>query len=118
MEKLRFLQIGSLVGSAVAAATSAAASICCVGPLALSLLGVNGAILAAGMKPYRPYLLGASLLVIGYAFWAIYGRRRKAADGVRCSVRAGRAARSVLWVAATLWVGALLIGFAADRYWL
>ena len=65
----RKLELGSAFGGAAAAATSVAASLCCVGPLALTLLGVNGMILAAGIKPYRGYLLGASLLFLGLAFW-------------------------------------------------
>jgi mercuric ion transport protein len=113
----RILNMGATVGSVAAGITSTAASICCIGPLAIALLGVNGAILAAGIKPYRPYLLGGSLLMLGYAFWRIY-RPRASADVQTCSVRAGRWSRLVLWAAAVLWVLAVVIQIAADRYWL
>jgi hypothetical protein len=79
---------------------------------------VNGAILAAGLKPYRAYFLAASLVFIGLAFWAVYGGRRKSNDGAQCSVRSGRIARVILWIASALWFGAVMIQFAADRYWL
>ena len=36
----RLLQAGSVLGAAVGAITSAAAAICCIGPLAIALLGV------------------------------------------------------------------------------
>jgi len=65
----RLFQAGSLFGGTVAAFTSAAASICCIGPLAIALLGVNGAILAAAFKPYRVYLLSGSLVLLAGAFW-------------------------------------------------
>lgn len=112
------LQVGSVFGSAAAALTATAASICCIGPLGLALLGVNGAILAAGLKPYRAYFLVASLVFIGLAFWAVYGGRKKSNDSARCSVRSGRIARLTLWVAAALWLGAVIVQFVADRYWL
>ena len=51
--KRPFYEVGSVVGSAVTALTSAAASACCIGPLAITLLGVNGVILAAAFKPPR-----------------------------------------------------------------
>lgn len=111
------LQTGSLVGGALAALTSAAASICCIGPLAIMLLGVNGAIWAAGMKPYRPFLLTVSFVLLGLGFWGFYGRRKTGA-GAACSVASRRVGRWVLWVSAVLWSGAVTIQFLADRFWL
>ncbi|HYR48083.1 MAG TPA: mercuric transporter MerT family protein, partial [Candidatus Polarisedimenticolia bacterium] len=70
----RLFQAGSLLSGTVAAVTSAAASICCIGPLAIALLGVNGAILAAAFKPYRVYLLSGSLVLLAGAFWSAYRR--------------------------------------------
>ncbi len=113
----RLLQATSLLGGAGAAVTSTAASICCIGPLAIVLLGVNGAILAAGFKPYRFYLLGASVVLLGFAFWSVYGGRR-VRDGATCPMRAGRWTKVVLWTALGLWIGAVVTQFLADRYWL
>ncbi len=108
---------GAILGASSAALTSAASSICCIGPLAITLLGVNGAILGAAIKPYRPLLLIGSGLLMALAFWLYW---RPAANGSRvtCSLRAGRVQKSFLWAGVGLWVAALLIGFAADRYWL
>lgn len=111
----RFLDAGSVAGSVGAVITSTAASICCIGPAGIALLGVEGAILAAGLKPYRAYLLGGSLLLIGLAFWRVYGRARA---GPACPVRAGRFVRASVWGALVLWLGAVALQFAADRYWL
>jgi hypothetical protein len=106
----------SLTGATGSALTSAAASICCIGPAGIALLGVEGAILAAGIKPYRGYLLTGSLLLLGAAFWSVYGRTVRSRGS--CPVRAGKVVRSILWVSLGIWVAAVVIQFAADRYWL
>ena len=111
------LDFGAILGSSSVALTSAASSICCIGPLAITLLGVNGAILGAAIKPYRPFLLTVSGLILALAFW-LYLRPAANGRGVACSVRARRVQKSFLGTGAGLWVAALLIGFAADRYWL
>src|SRR5229473_8018113 len=113
----RLFQAGSLLSGTVAAVTSAAASICCIGPLAIALLGVNGAILAAAFKPYRVYLLGGSFVLLVGAFWRAY-RRTPGRDGAACPVPAGRWTKIVLWVALGLWIGAVVIQYLANQLWL
>ncbi len=115
--KRPFYGVGSVVGSAVTALTSTAASICCIGPLAIALLGVNGAILAAAFKPYRVYLLSGSLILIAGAFWSTY-RRAPSRGGAACPVPAGRWTRVVLWVGLGLWIGAVIIQYLANQLWL
>lgn len=116
--KRRFVQIGSLLGGLGAVATSTAASICCIGPAGIAILGVNGAIFAAGLKPYRPYLLALSLLLLAIAFAAVYGRRWLSGRSRSCPVRAGRMTRGILWASLAIWIAAVVVQFAADRYWL
>jgi hypothetical protein len=113
----RLLNLGPVFGSAGAAVASTAASICCIGPIGIALLGVNGAILAASIKPYGVYILGASLALLAFAHWSVR-RRNRSAEGTTCSVRAGRATRLILWIATVMWFAAVAIQFAADRYWL
>ena len=103
--------------------TSTAASICCIGPAGIALLGVNGAIFAAGLKPYRVYLLSGSLVLIGVAFWfasrsGTAGAQAGTAGARACPVPIGRAKKVILWSSAALWVLAVAIQLAADRYWL
>ena len=101
------------MGSAVTALTSAAASVCCIGPLAITLLGVNGVILAAAFKPYRWYILADSFLLLVLAFWGWRVR-----PGAACGVRAGRATRLVLWVSATVWLAAVAVNLFVTEFWL
>ncbi len=113
----RLFQASSLAGAAAAALTSAAASICCIGPLAIALLGVNGAILAAAFKPYRVYFLAASFCLLAGSFWSVYGAR-PGRDGMACPVPGGRWTKVILWTGVTLWVAALVIQYLANRFWL
>src|SRR3989442_16037990 len=110
----RLFQAGSLASGTVAAVTSAAASICCIRPLAIALLGVNGAILAAAFKPYRVYLLSGSLVLLAGAFWSGYRRappRRRAA----CPVPAGPPDRTGWRGGPGAWGRARNIQFPANR---
>ena len=113
----------SVLGALGGVLTSTAASICCIGPAGIALLGVNGAIFAAGLKPYRVYLLSGSLVLIGVAFWfgsrsGTAGAQAGTAGARACPVPIGRAKKVILWSSAALWVLAVAIQFAADRYWL
>jgi len=86
---------GGGIGAAVAAALAGA---CCVGPVAISLLGVGGAVAAAGLAPYRPFLLGASIVLLGIAFWLVH--RPPRVTGVSCKPGGARSTRLVFWLAA------------------
>ena len=109
--------LSALVGASSAALTSVASSICCIGPLAITLLGVNGAILGAAIKPYRPLLLTAALFLLAFAYWRLMGSRN-GAEGAVCSIRAMRLQKIVLWTGVVIWIAAVIIGYAADQYWL
>ncbi len=107
------VEAGSVAGAVGAALTSAAAAICCIGPLALTLLGVNGMIFAAGLKPYRFHLLGASALMLGLAFLMIY--RPPRIGGTACPTRLGRVSKIFLWGATIIWIAAFILQFLADN---
>ncbi len=102
-----------MAGAVGAALTAAAAALCCVGPLALTLLGVNGMILAAGLKPYRFHLLLGSIFMLGLAFWVVYHPLR--AGGAACSRRSTRLIRLVLWLVTLVWAAAFVLQFVADK---
>ncbi len=111
------LNLGALLGASSAALTSVASSICCIGPLAITLLGVNGAILGAAIKPYRPFLLTAAFVLLAFAYWRLV-RSRNARDGASCSIHAMRLQNIVLRIGVAVWIAAVIIGYAADQYWL
>ncbi len=111
----RLVEAGTIAGAAGASIASAVAAICCVGPLALTLLGVNGMILAAGLKPYRWLLLGASFVMLAVAHWWVR-RDISALEGASCSVKSGRWTRGVLWAASGVFVAAVVLQFAAEFF--
>jgi mercuric ion transport protein len=109
------------LAGAVAVAVAVAASVCCLGPLALVTLGATGAWIGAlaGLAPYRPLLIAATAGLLGAALFREY-RKPKAeacAPGSACAVPAARRGmRAALWVVAALVVGLLALPYAAPTW--
>jgi hypothetical protein len=103
------VQAGAAAGAA-SALVAAIAALCCVGPLAIAVLGVGGAVAAASLKPYRLSLLAVSFILLTAAFWRTY-RPFRATTGESCSIVVGRATRIGLWTAAVVWCTALGLYF-------
>lgn len=81
------------------------ASACCIGPVALVLLGTSAfAASLAVLEPYRPILLGVTALLLGGAFYIAY---RPTSDCDACSPASRRRTRIAVWIAAAL-AGALV----------
>jgi mercuric ion transport protein len=78
-----------------------------IAPAFVSVLGASGAAWAAGLKPYSPYLLVGSLLLLGVGFWGAYRGPANCDSGV-CA-RSPRPVRVVLWIAASLWLAAAAV---------
>jgi copper chaperone CopZ len=72
-----------LILSAVFAAI--AASACCILPLILGVVGAGTLGLGAALAPYRPYLMGLTLLLLGAGFYFAY-RPAKTAGEAECCV--------------------------------
>ncbi len=90
-----------------------AASVCCVGPLVLALLGLGGAGLLVKLEPYRPLMMVVTLGLLGLGFWLTY-RKPSAASGDACDCekpRVNRAGRIGLWLVTALVVGLLLFPY-------
>ena len=103
-----------------AAATSAGAigisafasfiGLCCIGPWAVALFGVSGAITMARWAPVRPYILIVAAVMLAWGFWRVY-RPRPACDGDTCT------AGPTIWLKVMLWVAAVMVvlAFFADQ---
>ena len=84
-------------------AAAFAASVCCVGPLLLTLLGVGGAGMLIKLEPYRPLFTVVTIFLLGAAFYFTYRRSR----GAACACpRSGRN-KLLLWIATVLVAGFL-----------
>jgi hypothetical protein len=104
----KLLIAGSAAGGLSGALAAVFAGLCCIGPSSVALLGAGGALAAAQLTPYRPALLLGALALLAFGFWRAYGRR-VVIEGKACPVRAGRAARAVLWISAAVWLTAALL---------
>ena len=73
-------------------------------------LGVSGAVAAAGVAPYRPYLLLASFALIGYAVFQLARARRDCASQ-GCSRRPSLAMWIVVGVASCITAASFLLPY-------
>jgi mercuric ion transport protein len=91
--------VGASLGALGAAATAIAASLCCVGPAVVAILGTGGALAVARLERYRPYLLGAGAAVLAVGFVLAYRPGGTCRDGT-CPRGAARFVRGTLWLSA------------------
>ena len=100
--------VPALLGAIMAAI---GASVCCVVPLALVLLGISGAWIAnlTALDAWRPWFSAGTLVCLAWAFWTVYGpASRCRTDGSCAEPRQLHRRRRWLWVA-TLLISALLL---------
>jgi hypothetical protein len=94
--------LGTTASAVGLSAAALAFGACCVSPLAVTLLGVGGAVMLARLAVLQPYLVAATLALSGLGFRYAY-RRRSGAEGENCPVRSRR---GVHWA---VWIGALIV---------
>ncbi|HWE84156.1 MAG TPA: mercuric transporter MerT family protein [Terracidiphilus sp.] len=107
----------SLLASAVAAM---GASVCCVGPLVLVILGVSGSWIGSltAMEPFRPYLIGLTLLFLGLAFRKLYLVPHPCAPRGACANPAAlRRQRITFWIVVTILFGLLAVPWFAPLFY-
>jgi mercuric ion transport protein len=63
------------------------ASVCCVGPLVLLMLGIGGAWIAhlTALEPLRPWFIAATLLFLGLAFRRLFLQQQVCVPGAPCA---------------------------------
>ncbi len=112
-------QKATLIGGAIAAF---AASVCCLGPLALVALGVSGAWISnlTALEPYRPIFIGAALVLMGFAWRRIY-RAPVAEDcgpgGVCALPQTNRVYKVVFWLVSGLVLVALVFPYLLPLFY-
>mgnify|MGYP001036974833 CR=1 FL=1 len=108
-----------LIGGVIAAV---AASLCCVGPLVLVMLGIGGAWVAnlAVLEPFRPYFLGAAVIALFFAWKKIYRAPAIVActPGSLCAMpQTNRIYKVLFWVVALLVALALIFPYLAPQFY-
>ena len=108
-------KVATTTGGAIG--ISAAASfigLCCIGPWAVVLFGVSGAVTMARWAPFRPYIIAVAAVMLAWAFWLVYRPQPVCEDG---SCPTGPS----IWLKVMLWVAAIMIVlafFADDLQWI
>jgi hypothetical protein len=105
---------GAAISGAGGALVATAATACCAGPilapLVVGVLGASGAAWAAGFKPYSPWLLAGSAVLLAFGFWSASRTRPSCeASGAGRGRRTRGVMRAVLWLSALLWVAATAV---------
>ncbi|MEE9168742.1 MAG: mercuric transporter MerT family protein [bacterium] len=87
------------------------ASLCCIGPLALTFLGIGGVAFATVFEPYRPYLIGITAIFLGLGFFFAYRpQKEECAPGEACATPKNRKRqRAMLWIVTALAI--ILVAF-------
>jgi mercuric ion transport protein len=104
---------GSLFAGVLAAL---GASVCCVGPLVLLMLGIGGAWVAnlTALEPLRPWLIGATLLFLGLAFRRLYLQPQVCEPGSACAEPIVlRRQRWIFWIVALALLALLSVPWLA-----
>lgn len=101
--------------SAAAVVVAALSSACCWLPLLLLGAGASAVGVGALLEVYRPYLLGAAVMLLAAGFHTVYLRKPACAPDGSCHVtdpRVVRLNRASLWAAVAL---VALLGALPDR---
>ena len=96
------------------------ASICCVGPLLLLALGVSGAWIGSltALEPYRPILIGLTLLFLGFAFYRLYLVRPACSPESACAnPRTLERQRLGFWIVTVLVLGLIAVPWVAPLFY-
>jgi mercuric ion transport protein len=108
--RARIVATGGILGAL-------AASSCCILPLVLALLGVSGAWIGnlTAVAPYKPLFVAATVGLLGYGYYLVYGKQRQAcAPGEACArPLPSRSVQLGLWTATALTIVAVAFDFIA-----
>lgn len=108
---------GSLIAGVLAAI---GASVCCVGPLVLLVLGIGGTWVGSltAMEPYRPIFIGLTLLFLGLSFRKLYLVPQVCTPGTPCAnPRTIQRQRLTFWIVAVLLFGLLAVPWLAPFFY-
>jgi len=103
MKKTSLSTVGGII-------TAIVASLCCIGPVLVALIGIGSVGAFAFFENYRPYLIGATILLLGVAFYFVYRKREIKCEDGSCKIQdAGKWNKVGVWSATFL--AAIAIAF-------
>lgn len=91
MRKESLSNLGTVMASMLATS-------CCIGPAIFVVFGTSVGFLGklSYLERYRPYFLGAAMVMLGYSFWKLYIK----APDCTCKedIRTRKVARAIFWI--------------------
>lgn len=96
------------------------ASACCLGPLALVLLGFSGAWIGTlvALEPYRPIFIGVALVALFFAWRRIFRPAQECQTGDLCATpRVRMFYKAVFWVVSALVLLALAFPYLLPMFY-
>ncbi len=107
----RLVAVGGILGAL-------AASSCCIIPLILFSLGIGGAWIGnlTALAPYKPFFVAGTAGLLGYGFYLVYWKPRRACadDGAACARPIpSRFVQLALWIATALVMAAFAFDYVA-----
>src|SRR5216684_7159380 len=110
VEQQRLIAAGGILGAL-------AASSCCILPLVLFGLGIGGAWIGnlTALAPYQPLFVAGTAGLLGYGFYLVYWKPRRACAEDTACVRPipNRLVRLALWIATVLVIAAFAFNYVA-----
>ncbi|HXG38100.1 MAG TPA: mercuric transporter MerT family protein [Bacteroidota bacterium] len=101
MEKAKLTTVSSVVAAIIA-------SLCCIGPVVVALIGVGSIGAFAVFEAYRPYFFALTVLLLALAFYLTYRKREVICADGSCKIEsAGRWSKITVWLAAGIAVVAV-----------
>ncbi len=108
MEKEKLTTTGAVAAAIIA-------SLCCIGPVVIALIGVGSTGVFTAFEPLRPYFIGLTVVLLALAFYLTYRKHEViCADGTCKIESAGKWNKIAVWFA-TL-VAAIAIAFPAFNF--
>jgi mercuric ion transport protein len=96
MEKTSLSTVGGIIAAIIA-------SLCCIGPVLVALIGVGSIGAFSVFESYRPYLIGITVLLLGFAFYLVYRKREVKCEDGSCKIQdAGKWNKVGIWSATLL----------------
>lgn len=104
-KRKNFPVIGAIVSAFIA-------SLCCIGPVVLAIIGVSGAGLFSKFESLRPYLFGLTAVLLAVAFYLTYKKREVLCEDGSCKIKsAGKWNKITLWIATILIIGFIVFPY-------
>lgn len=96
--------------------TAFGASLCCVGPFVLLLLGISGSWIATltAFEPFRPYFIAVVVMLYLWAGWQVHRPIKYCPEGSVCSIPRNRQRYQVLFWGSVFLAAVLVF----SPYWL